>query len=248
MTVFLFSIGAALVVSAISFSGLAFAIFREEKVRAISHYLVSLAIGTLLGVAFLDILPEAFEMIDAAKIMPFVIIGILLFFILERFLFWYHCHEGVCEVHTFTYLILWGDLLHNFIDGMIVALAFMTDIRLGLMTAFVVMLHEIPQEIGDFSTLIHGGLARGKAFLYNFLVSLSIVLGVFVTFVFGNFLNPLLPWLLAIAAGNFIYIAATDLMPEFHQPSHSGHAVTHILLILLGLFMIALPDMFLGYA
>lgn len=242
MSIFWLSIGAALAASIVSFSGIAFAILREEKVRALSHYLVSFAIGALLGVSFLDILPEALGMAEAEKVLPFVLFGIIFFFVLERFLFWYHCHEGVCEVHTFTYLILWGDFLHNFIDGIIVALAFLTDVRLGALTTFAVLLHEVPQEIGDFSVLLHGGLSRAKAFLYNFLVSLSIVAGVLVTFALGEALRPFLPFLLAMVAGNFIYIAATDLMPEFHSPTRMRHLIGHLILILVGIAVIVLPD------
>ena len=170
MSIFWLSIGAAFAASLVSFSGIAFAILREEKVKSLSHYLVSFAIGALLGVSFLDIIPEALRMAEAEKVLPYVLFGIIFFFVLERLLFWYHCHEGVCEVHTFTYLILWGDFLHNFVDGIIVALSFLTDIRLGVITTFAVLLHEMPQEIGDFSVLIHGGLSRARAFLYNFFI------------------------------------------------------------------------------
>src|SRR3989338_4489740 len=232
MSTFWLSMGAAFAASIISFSGIAFAIFSEEKIRSLSHYLVSFAIGALLGVSFLDIIPEALQMAEAEKVLPHVLFGIIFFFMLERFLFWYHCHEGVCEVHTFTYLILLGDFLHNFVDGIIVALSFLTDIRLGVLTTFAVLLHEIPQEIGDFSVLIHGGLSRARAFLYNFLVALSIVVGVIVTFALGPSLRPLLPFLLAMVAGNFIYIAATDLMPEFHRLTRMRHLIGHLALIL----------------
>ena len=125
--------------------------------------------------------------------------------------------RGECPVHTYTYLILWGDLLHNFVDGIILAFAFLADFRLGMITTLAVILHEIPQEIGDFGILIHGGMERRKAFFYNFLVALSIVPGAVLTYWFGSMLEPILPYALALIAGSFIYLASTDLMPELHE-------------------------------
>lgn len=230
---------ASLFESAVSFSGVLLAILREEKIKKAAHYIVSFAIGALLGVAFLEIIPEALETLSAEFVFPLVLAGIILFFVLEKFLFWYHCHEGKCSVHTFTYLILWGDFLHNFIDGIIIALSFMTSTALGWTTTFAVILHEIPQEIGDFSVLLHGGLDRKKAIFYNFFVSLSTVIGAIITYYFGFFLEPFLPYALALVAGNFIYIATTDLMPDLHETSHLGHSLGHIVLIIFGILIVS---------
>ena len=229
--------------SIVSFSGAALVIFKEEKVRRATHFIISFAVGALLGVGFLDLIPEAAKREgDITKILPFVLGGLLLFFVLEKFLFWYHCHEGECKVHTYTYLILWGDFLHNFIDGVILALAFLADARLGFLTTLAVIFHEIPQEISDFGLLIHGGMARSRAFLYNFLVSLSTIVGALLTYAFGAFLEPFLPILLALVAGNFIYLAATDLMPELHESTNLRHGLIQLLFVLAGIFLVVLPE------
>lgn len=230
---------ASLFEAAVSFSGTFLVIFREEKIKKASHYIVSFAVGALLGVAFLEIIPESLKMLPAEFVFPLVLAGIVLFFILEKFLFWYHCHEGKCSVHTFTYLILWGDFLHNFIDGIIIALSFMTSTALGWTTTLAVILHEIPQEIGDFSVLLHGGLDRKKAIFYNFFVSLSTMAGAILTYYFGSILEPFLPYVLALVAGNFIYIATTDLMPDLHEASYWWHSFGHVILIILGILIVS---------
>lgn len=230
---------ASLFEAIVSFSGALLAIFREEKIKKAAHYIVSFAIGALLGVAFLEIIPESLEALSAESVFPLVLAGIIIFFILEKFLFWYHCHEGKCDVHTFTYLILWGDFLHNFLDGVIIALSFMTSSALGWTTTFAVILHEIPQEIGDFSVLLQGGLNKGKAIFYNFFVSLSTMAGAILTYYFGSFFEPVLPYALALVAGNFIYIATTDLMPGLHESSKWWHSLGHIILIILGILIVS---------
>lgn len=230
---------ASLLEAVVSFSGSFLVILGEEKIRKAVHYIVSFAVGALLGVAFLEIIPEALETSSIDVIAPLILAGIILFFIIEKFLFWYHCHEGRCEVHTFTYLILWGDLLHNFIDGVIIALSFLADSTLGWATTFAVILHEIPQEIGDFSVLLHGGMEKRKAIFYNFLVSLSTIFGALLTYYAGFFLEPFLPYALAIVAGNFIYIASTDLMPGLHEVSSPKHSFGHIILIILGVLIVS---------
>lgn len=240
LTIFLSSLAASLV----SFVGGLFAIFGEERLRRMGHYIVSFAIGALLSVAFLDLIPEAVEMSTLGSIMPFVLLGMAIFFILEKFLFWYHCHEGECEVHTYSYLILWGDFLHNFIDGVILALTFLVDVRLGLLTTFAVILHEIPQEIGDFGILIHGGFSRTRALWYNFLSSISVIIGAALTYLLGAALEPFLPASLAIVAGAFIYLATVDLMPELHEPAKISHTLAQFLFIAIGAFLVIAPGFF----
>lgn len=238
LTVFLASFAASLV----SFVGGLLAIFSEEKMRRATHFIVSFAIGALFSVAFLDLIPEALEFSSVERIMPFVLLGILLFFLLEKFIFWYHCHDGQCPVHTYSYLILWGDFLHNFVDGIILALTFLVDIRLGLITTVAVILHEIPQEIGDFGILIHGGFSRRKALFYNFLSAISVILGALVTYSLGNVLEPLLPAGLALVAGAFIYLAAVDLMPELHEATSFTHTLIQILFIATGALLVIVPE------
>jgi len=240
MTLFAYIFLSSLVTSLVSFVGI-FTVFNEERAKKATHFIVSFAIGALLSVAFLDILPEAAQMTSLGRILPYVLGGFFLFFILEKFIFWYHCHDGTCQVHTYSYLILWGDFIHNFIDGIILALTFMVDIRLGILTTFAVILHEIPQEISDFGILIHGGFSRGKALFYNFLSGLASVLGAVIAYGFGTNLEPFLPIGLALTSGAFVYLAAVDLMPELHESATISHSLIQIAFILLGAFFVIAP-------
>ena len=237
---------ASLAETLVSFAGGALAIFNEERVRKAVHFVVSFAVGALLSVSLLELIPEAIAMSSVESALLFVLVGIILFFVLEKFLFWYHCHDGKCPVHIYTYLILWGDFLHNFIDGVMLALAFLVDIKLGLLTTIAITFHEIPQEIGDFGILVAGGLSKRRALFYNFLISLSVVAGALITYALGVVLEPFLPIALALVAGNFIYIAATDLMPELHEPTGFSHAALQILFIIIGAFAVILPGFLFG--
>ena len=211
MNIFSMIVLAALAESIVSFSGGILAFLSQEKIKKFAHFVVSFAVGALLGVSLLELIPEAIAMSSLEIVMPLVLLGILIFFILEKFLFWYHCHDGKCPVHTYNYLILWGDFLHNFIDGAIIALTFMADIRLGVLTTIAVIFHEIPQEIGDFGILLNGGFSKRKALFYNFLISLSTILGALLAYSLGSLLETYIPFALAIIAGNFIsaYVADT---------------------------------------
>lgn len=232
--------------SLVSFVGGLLPIYHSEKIKRSTHYVVSFAIGALFSVSFLDLLPEAAEMSSVEYAMPFALIGILVFFLLEKFIFWYHCHEGQCPVHTYSYLILWGDFLHNFVDGIILGLTFLVDMRLGLITTIAVILHEIPQEIGDFGILIHGGFSRRKALWYNFLSASSVVIGGVLTYFLGSSLEPYLPAALAMVAGAFIYLAAVDLMPELHESTKLSHTLIQIIFIAIGAILVITPGFFLG--
>lgn len=234
---------ASLAESLVSFVGGLITILSTEKIKSIAHFVVSFAVGAMLGVALLEIIPEAVKAVSADMALPWVLAGIILFFVLEKFLFWYHCHGKECPVHTYTYLILWGDFFHNFIDGVIIALAFLADIKLGFATSVAVILHEIPQEVSDFSILMHGGFSKRRALLFNFLVSLSTIIGALATYALGSTLEPFLPFALALIAGNFIYIAATDLMPELHESTGFFHGILQVLFIVLGAFLVMLPEL-----
>lgn len=243
MSLFIIILIASFLESLVSFAGVVLVIFNEKKVRRAAHIIVSFAIGALLSVSFLELIPEAIELSSAEKVLPIVFAGIILFFILEKFLFWYHCHDGKCPVHTYTYLVLWGDFLHNFLDGIIIALAFLADIKLGIVTSVAVMFHEIPQEIGDFGILIRGGLSRGRALFYNFLSATSVIVGAVLTYMFAPVLEPLLPIGLALVAGNFIYIATADLIPELHESTGFSHGIAQIAFIIIGAFLVAVPGL-----
>jgi zinc and cadmium transporter len=227
------------VVSLISFIGVIFIGLKESLLRRIVMVLVGFASGTLLGGAFFDLLPEAVNMINPPiTIFYFVILGIIVFFCIEKFLHWRHCHEEECQVHTFAYISLVGDGVHNFIDGMIIAATFVFSFELGLITTLAVISHEIPQEIGDFGVLIYGGLGKRKALTYNFISALTAILGAIVTY-YVVYLRNNYTLLVPFAAGGFIYIAATDLMPELHKKSHAGESIIQLLSILFGLGLMA---------
>jgi zinc and cadmium transporter len=227
------------VVSLISFVGVIFIGLKESLLRRIVMALVGFASGTLLGGAFFDLLPEAVNMINPPiTIFYFVTLGIIVFFCIEKFLYWRHCHEEECQVHTFAYISLVGDGVHNFIDGMIIAATFVISFELGFITTLAVISHEIPQEIGDFGVLIYGGLSKRKALTYNFISALTAILGAIVTY-YVVYLRSNYTLLVPFAAGGFIYIAATDLMPELHKKSHAGESIIQLLSILLGLGLMA---------
>jgi zinc and cadmium transporter len=161
-------------------------------------------------------------------------VGIVSFFALEKFLYWRHCHEKECPTHTFVYLNLVGDGIHNFIDGMVIAATFMIGFELGFATTLAVIFHEVPQEIGDFGVLVYGGLSRKKALIYNFISAVTAILGALATY-FLAYLRSIEALLVPFAAGGFIYIAATDLMPELHKKSHAGESIVQLFMILLGI-------------
>ena len=223
-----------------------------ERVRTrMLSPMVSFAIGALLGAAFLAILPHAFEVpgVDAHSVTLTVLCGILVFFLLEKMVIWRHCHTDDCEVHVPDVdkarhaatgnLILIGDGIHNMVDGVLIAAAFLTDVHLGVVTSIAVIAHEIPQELGDFAVLLHSGFSRGKALLYNMLTSLTTVIGGVVAFYSLTLANRIVPYVLAVAASSFIYIAVADLIPGLHKRPEFSATVQQIVLITLGVTVIS---------
>ncbi|MEM2338208.1 MAG: ZIP family metal transporter [Candidatus Bathyarchaeia archaeon] len=236
------------IVSLIAFVGLIFAGMREERLNRITMLLVGFASGTLIGGAFLHLLPEALTSEgDASTVFFYVIAGIIVFFALEKFFYWRHCHEKECPTHAFVYLNLIGDGIHNFIDGMIIAAAYFVSAasgsyRLGFATTVAVLLHEIPQELGDFGVLIYGGLSRKRALAFNFVSAVTAIVGALLTYFLAS-MQSIETFLVPFAAGGFIYIAATDLMPELHKKAHARESLTQFFLILLGIGLMALLKM-----
>jgi len=231
------------IVSLIAFIGIIFIGLNEKALKRVLTALVGFASGTLLGNAFLHLIPEAITESTSSpneSIMPsyFVILGIVAFFALEKFLYWRHCHEETCPVHNFVYLNLLGDGIHNFIDGMVIAATFIVNFELGLATTLAVVFHEIPQEIGDFGILIYGGLSKKKALTYNFASAVTAILGALVTYSLTA-VQDLQTLLVPFAAGGFIYIAATDLMPELHKKSQAPTSLIQLITILLGIALMA---------
>ncbi|HPV70725.1 MAG TPA: ZIP family metal transporter [Candidatus Magasanikbacteria bacterium] len=226
MNVLVNSILAAFIVSIISFVGVLSLVFKDKILKRIVFYLVAISAGSLMGSAFLHLIPESLESVAGEgdwgieKIFITVLIGFAMFFILERVLHWHHCHKNngeTCEVHPFTYLNLIGDGLHNFIDGVVIVAAFSLSPVLGFTTTIGMILHEVPQEISDFGVLIYGGLTKVKALFFNFFSGLLAVLGVLCGFVLVSFVQGIIPLLVGITAGGFIYISASDLIPELHK-------------------------------
>lgn len=214
MWILIWIVLANIFVSLLAFVGILTLILKRKIFDKILLLLVSLSAGALMGGAFLHLLPEGFELLGE-QVFIYTLAGFVFFFFVEKVLHWRHCHDDHCKVHTFAYMNLFGDVVHNFIDGLVVAGAFIIDLHLGIVTTLAVILHEIPQELGDFGVLIHGGFSRLKALLMNFLVALTAVLGGIVGYFFSslNFSNYLIP----IAAGGFIYISASDLVPEIRK-------------------------------
>ncbi|MBN1503280.1 ZIP family metal transporter [Candidatus Woesearchaeota archaeon] len=219
--------------------GIFFIAVNRKIFQRIILSLVGFSAGALIGGAFLHLIPEAIGDCDCNYIFFYVILGIALFFLLERILHWHHCHEGVCDVHTFTYMNLFGDGLHNFIDGLVILTAFKLSYSLGLTTTLMVITHELPQEIGDYAVLIHGGFSRVKALSYNFLSALTAILGALVGYFLFPLIGKLSEFLLPFAAGGFIYIAMSDLVPELHKEKDLSKSLVHFGLFSLGIgFMI----------
>ena len=227
------------VVSLIAFIGIIFIGLKEEKLKRLTMVLVGFSSGTLLGGAFLHLLPESLNPgNDPITVFWYVIVGIVIFFALEKFLYWRHCHEKECPTHTFVYLNLIGDGIHNFIDGMVIAATFMLSFELGFATTLAVIFHEVPQEIGDFGVLVYGGLSKKKALTFNFISAITAILGALATY-FLTYLRSIETLLVPFAAGGFIYIAATDLLPELHKKAHAGESIVQLIVILLGIALMA---------
>ena len=189
----------------------------EEKLKRITIHLVSLSAGGLLGAVFIHLLPESIETGEPSFVFAYVLVGFVLFFIMEKFLHWHHCRENRCKVHSLAYMNLIGDAIHNFTDGLIMAAGFLTSPALGVITVVAIALHEIPQEIGDFGVLIYAGLTRKKALVYNFIVALTAILGGLVGYFLSSAFNFIVPFLVPFAAGGFLYISASDLVPEIRE-------------------------------
>lgn len=234
------ALGASLVVSLISLVGVVSLLLKDKYLKSTLILLVGLGAGGMIGGAFLHLLPEALEKThDFLDVFIFVIVGFVCFFVLEKFFYWRHCHKGKCDVHAFTYLNLIGDGVHNFIDGLIIGASFMVDIQIGIITTFAIILHEVPQELGDFGVLLYGGFSRGKALFYNFLSAATAIVGTLIGYYFSSRVEGFSVALLPVAAGGFIYIAACDLIPELHRQPDQKKAVWSMLFFLLGIGLMA---------
>lgn len=234
-----------------------FLLLSEDTRTKVLPHGVSFATGALLAVAFWGLIPHAFEEVGAAHIQTLsgaIMLGLLLFFILEKLLIWRHCHSGSCEVHgesdehghghshgshkSAGTMIIIGDSIHNFVDGVLIGAAFLTDVKLGIVTSLAVAAHEIPQEVGDFAILLHSGYSKAKALFYNVLASLTTIIGGVLAYYSLGDLQDSLPYFLAMASSSFIYIAVADLIPTLHKKTDIKTSLQQIALIFAGICLI----------
>jgi zinc and cadmium transporter len=244
MSLFWWILLSSLAMSLIAWVGLFAFYLKEKQLKKILFPLVAFAAGALLGGAMLHMIPEAVHEAEGSiNVFVWVLVGFSMFFLLEQFIHWHHCHKAPSEhKRPVTYLILVADALHNFLCGMAIASAFVIDIRLGIITWLVAATHEIPQEIGDFGILIHGGWDKTRALIFNFLSALTVILGALTVYFMSGYINTAL--LLAIAAGNFIYIASSDLIPEIKHSENLRGRLLHFSFFIFGLGIIYLTNFF----
>lgn len=220
------------------------------------NILISYAIGALLGAAFLEILPHALEHGDPHQMAGTVLFGILVFFVLEKLVLWRHCHHDHCEAHDAQapihdhgrsgMLILVGDTFHNFVDGVLIAAAFLENTQLGIVTALAIIAHEIPQEVGDFLILLHSGYSRARALAFNLLSSLATLVGAMLAYFALSDLKEWIPSLLGLAAASMIYVAVADLIPGLHKRTELKATLQQVSLIGLGIASIAIVRALVG--
>ena len=216
-------------------------LLREGVRRHIVPCLVSFAAGTLLGAACLGLIPHALEHLDAFSVMGTVLIGIVLFFVLEKLVLWRHCHKVDCDVHEAAgSLILVGDAFHNFADGVVIAAAFLGAVPLGIATGLAVIAHEIPQEVGDFAILLDSGYSRRRAFLYNTASSLSTFVGAIIAYFSLTYIQIAVPYVMALSAASFLYISMADLIPGLQGRLGLGASLRQFILLLAGIGVILL--------
>jgi zinc and cadmium transporter len=211
-------------------------LFKGKNLSRVTAVLIPYAIGTLLGAAFFGMIPHALEQADADAVLPAVLAGILLFYLIEKLALWRHCHNQPCEIHTQAgTLILIGDSLHNFVDGVAIAVAFAASVPLGIATSVAVIAHEVPQEVGDFAILLESGFSRSRALLFNLLSSLTALAGAVLTVCLLPIAQSLTPFLLSVSAASFIYIALADLIPGRRSDSGLRSLLWELPLIALGI-------------
>lgn len=240
MTIYIYALLSTVVVSLVSLVGVFSLSLKETFIRKHISLFVSLAVGALLGDAFIHLIPESFEALtNSANVSLLVIAGIFFFFIVEKFLHWHHHSDDIEKnhVHPVGKLILFSDGVHNFIDGIVIGASFFISIPVGIATTLAVILHEIPQEVGDFAVLLHAGYTRKRALWLNFLSALTAILGTLFAFLLGEAGKSFTTWILPLAAGGFIYIAVADLIPELHKTKVVKNSLLQFLSLALGVLL-----------
>ncbi len=234
---------AVLVVSGISLIGAVTLFFRNTRINSVLIYFVSFAAGAMFGDVFLHLIPEMIEEgTYTLQTSIIVLAGIVVSFILEKIIHWHHCHLpiGKQHIHSYAYMNVFGDILHNFIDGLIIGAAFLAGLPVGIATTVAVILHEIPQEISDIAIMLHGGMKKTRALLINFLTALTAIAGLLIAFALNAAIENMNAILLSFAAGSFIYIAGSDLIPELHKEESPRKNGIQLLLFVCGIAAMSL--------
>lgn len=243
LTLSLLAVAAVSIISLIGISSLS---LKEDLLRKTLFLLISLAAGALLGDAFIHLIPEAFEQLPALTVSILILAGFLTFFVLEKFLHWHHSHGEEefspehATIHPVGHLVIVSDAVHNLVDGLAIGAAFLVSPEIGIATTIAIALHEIPQEIGEFGLLVHAGFSRMKALMFNFLSALTAFIGVGIAFWLSSTGDLAAPLIAAFTAGMFIYIAAADLVPELHKTTGWSRSLLQFVVILVGLFAMAM--------
>jgi len=240
--ILVYIIAFTLIGSILSLFGSLFLLLKQKITQNFSQKLISFAAGALIATAFLDLLPEAAELKEGPQIFLFSLLGFVSFFFAEKYIRLFHYHHGHGEKPS-TVLVLAGDGIHNFVDGVAIAVAFLVSIPLGIVTTIAVASHEIPQEIADMGVLLANGLPKARALIFNFLSAITALIGAIAAFLLAGRIEGYLYIFLAVAAGHFIYIAASDLIPELHEKSRGKRDIGSILIFVLGILTIYLSSL-----
>jgi len=242
LDIWFYAIISVLIVSAVSFIGIFTISIKADRLKKFLIYAIAFSAGALFGDAFLHLLPELIEEAGFTLLFSSLILaGIVLFFVMEKLVHWQHCHMPITQehVHPFAIMNLIGDALHNFIDGLIIGASYLISIPAGIATTLAVALHEIPQEIGDFGVLLHGGFSKGKALAINFLTAITAIVGAVIALISSAYIESLELYLIPIAIGGFIYIAGSDLIPELHKEFTIPKALLQLIAFVIGILIMA---------
>lgn len=243
ITASIYSLVSVIIISLISFIGVIGLSIKINRLKQIVLFLVSFSAGALFGDVFIHLMPELVEEYGfSLNISLYVLSGIIFFFIVEKFIYWHHCHiePGKDHPHPFAVMNLLGDAVHNFIDGLIIAGSYLASIPVGIATTTAVILHEIPTEIGDFGVLLHGGFSKKKALAMNFLSALTAVLGAIVALLLSSYLPNMNRFLIPFTIGVFLYIAGSDLIPELHKEVAAHKSLIQLVTFVLGIVIMVL--------
>ncbi|UCH56689.1 MAG: ZIP family metal transporter [Candidatus Bathyarchaeota archaeon] len=239
---------ATIVVSLFSLSGILALSIRDDTLHRVLFFLIAFSAGSILGASLFDLLPEAIELVEETIVFIYIALGFIAFYFLERFIYWYHGHGHHADIEAieeeraatkgFAYLNILGDGIHNFIDGMIIAASFTVGFPVGLASTVAVIFHELPQEMGDYGVLIYAGFEKGRALILNFIVALSVVFGGVFGILFLKTVDALSGFLISFSAGAFIYLSASELIPELQEEEDFGRSLIQFIVFLLGLALI----------